>query len=89
MKHYPIKVHCCGPAWLIHAPGLRLWTIANNRRSIEPIARAMVSDASRTPLNGFELDLSAGRVLGSEDEFTLRESFAQRWVQSEWRVGAR
>ncbi|MBF6278744.1 MULTISPECIES: hypothetical protein [Nocardia] len=87
MKHYLIKVHCCGERWIIHAPGLQLWTTTNNRRSIEPVARAMVSDATRTPLAGFEVDLSAGRVLGSEDEFTMAESFAQRWIQSAWRVG--
>ena len=49
----------------------------------------MVSDATRTRVDDVRLDLSAGRVLGAEDEFTMAESFAQRWVQSEWRVGVR
>ncbi len=87
MKHYLIKVHCCGPAWLIYAPALQLWTMANDRRKVFPTAQAMVSDATRTRLDDVRLDLSAGRVLGAEDEFTMAESFAQRWVQSEWRVG--
>ena len=34
MKHYLIKVHCCGPAWLIYAPALQLWTMANDRRKV-------------------------------------------------------
>ncbi|MEU6563151.1 hypothetical protein [Nocardia nova] len=89
MPHYLVKVHCCGPNWLIHVPALELWTMANDRRKVTPTAQAMVADATQTRLDEVQLDMAAGRVLGSVGEFTMAESFAQRWVQSEFRAGAR
>ncbi len=31
MRRYYVKVHCCGPRWLIHVPAVDRWTVTGDK----------------------------------------------------------
>src|SRR5690606_10988665 len=44
-----VKVHCCGPRWLVHVPAVDRWTVVADKRDIEATARRMIGDLTGRP----------------------------------------
>ncbi|PFX00454.1 hypothetical protein CJ469_04274 [Nocardia farcinica] len=82
MRRYYVKVHCCGPEWLVHVPAVDRWTVTGDKRAIEATARSLIADVTRTSAGEFDVDLVAGRALGSAGEFASTGSL-RRWVAPE------
>ncbi|HLS79326.1 MAG TPA: hypothetical protein VK083_21300 [Nocardia sp.] len=69
MLRYYVKVHCCGPEWLVHVPAVDRWTVTSDKRSIEATARELIADLTGKNADSFTIDLVAGRAIGSPAEF--------------------
>src|SRR5690606_37438573 len=62
---YYVKVHCCGPEWLVHVPAVDRWTVTGDKRSIEATAQELIADVTGKSAESFTIDLFAGRAIGS------------------------
>lgn len=82
MLRYYVKVHCCGPEWLVHVPAVDRWTLTGDKRSIEATAQELIADVTGKEVESFTVDLVAGRAIGSAAEFAPSiDSALQRWRQ--------
>ncbi|AXK85711.1 hypothetical protein IU436_16610 [Nocardia farcinica] len=82
MRRYYVKVHCCGPHWLIHVPAVDRWTVTTDKKSIRSAARHMIAAATGRDATSFELDLVAGRAVRDADEFAVGSTLLRRWDPS-------
>lgn len=83
MQRYYVKVHCCGPEWLVHVPAVDRWTVTGDKRSIESTAQELIADMTGARIDSFSVDLVMGRAIGSAAEFAPAiTGVLQRWPSS-------
>jgi len=79
MRQYYVKVHCCGPQWLIHVPAVDRWTVTGDKSAIRATARRMIAATTGHGAHSFELDLVAGRAIRDAEEFAVGCLVLTRW----------
>ncbi|WP_067859134.1 hypothetical protein [Nocardia shimofusensis] len=83
MRQYYVKVHCCGPQWLIHVPAVDRWTVTGDKSAIRATARQMIAALTGHGGDAFELELVAGRAIRDAEEFAVGCAVLTRWRPSE------
>ncbi|WP_040795287.1 hypothetical protein [Nocardia higoensis] len=89
VRQYYVKVHCCGPQWLIHVPAVDRWTVTGDKAAIRATARQMIAAMTGGGGSSFELDLVAGRAIRDVEEFAVGCAVLTRWRPSEEQPGRR
>lgn len=79
MRRYYVKVHCCGPQWLIHVPAVDRWTVTGDKSAIRATARQMIAAMTGHADHSFELVLVAGRAVRDVEEFAVGCPVLTRW----------
>ncbi|MFF0490092.1 hypothetical protein ACFYTQ_13830 [Nocardia sp. NPDC004068] len=83
VRRYLVKVHCCGSRWLIQVPAVDRWTPVDDKKAIEPTARQMIAALTGAAPDTFDVDLSAGPVIGDIEEYAVGARGLQRWQAPE------
>lgn len=60
--NYVVRVHCCGPSWVVFVPAFGCSCLVEDKRGIEAAARELIQRQS-THVPGFGIDLALGRVI--------------------------
>lgn len=74
--HYRVSVSCVGRHWMIRVPAFGMARIVEDKKNIRAAARAMIA-SSPYATDDFELELIAGRALGSDEASVFMQSIRE------------
>ncbi|MBF6414555.1 hypothetical protein [Nocardia cyriacigeorgica] len=57
-----VKVHCCGPNWLVRVPAFGVSRVVTDKRVIEEAARELIAACGAAPAV-FDVELDVGRFI--------------------------